>query len=184
MTFMEEGPERLPAISPDQMTDTQRAAAAEFATIRGTDVFGPFAVMLRSPELMLRSAAMGEYVRYRSALSQPLSELAILITAQQWRQSYQWAVHAPIAVAAGVRDDIVGAIADGQRPDRMSDDQACVYDFLVELRQTQRVGDETYARTVTRLGEQGLVDLLGIAGHYTFLSMVMNTARTAVPQIE
>jgi 4-carboxymuconolactone decarboxylase len=34
---------------------------------------------------------------------------------------------------------------------------------------------------VEKLGEQGIVDMVGVAGYYTFLSMVMNTARTPVP---
>jgi 4-carboxymuconolactone decarboxylase len=175
-------PERLPPIPVERMTDAQHAAAAKFVDSRGMHVFGPFAVMLRSPDLMLASAAMGDYVRHRSALPPRLSELAILITAQHWSQTYQRAVHAPIAIESGVDAELVQAVADGRRHDRMADDEACVYDFLTELYRTRFVGDETYARALGCLGEHGVVDLLGIAGHYTFLSMVMNTARTAPPR--
>lgn len=52
--------ERLPAISPDKFSAEQRAAAAEFESGRGYGVRGPFAVMLRSPEVMLRAKAMGD----------------------------------------------------------------------------------------------------------------------------
>ena len=173
--------ERLPPIPPEQMTDAQRAAAAEFEAMRGTAVFGPFAALLRSPEVMVCSAAMGDYVRFRSVLPPRLSELAILITARHWTQQYEWAVHAPIALEVGVPAEIVRAIAEGRRPDGMSDDEARVHDFVVELLRNQNVSDDTYARALERFGEQGIVDLLGIAGHYTFLSMVLNTARTALP---
>lgn len=173
--------ERLPPVPPEQMTDAQRAAVAEFEAMRGTAVFGPFAALLRSPEVMVCSAAMGDYVRFRSVLPRRLSELGILITARHWTQQYQWAVHAPIAIEAGVPADTVRAIAEGRRPDRMSDDEMRVYDFFVELNRNQNVSDDTYARALERFGEQGIVDLLGIAGHYTFLSMVLNTARTALP---
>jgi len=64
----------------------------------------------------------------------------------------------------------------------MAADEACVYDFLNELHRTHHVSDEAYAHALARLGEHGIVDLLGIGGHYTFLSMVMNTARTAPPR--
>ena len=40
----------------------------------------------------------------------------------------------------------------------------------------------TYARAVARLGEQNLIDLIGVVGYYTLLAMVMNVARTGVPQ--
>jgi 4-carboxymuconolactone decarboxylase len=56
-----------------------------------------------------------------------------------------------------------------------------VWDFLTELHHDQRVSDATYVRVRARFGERGVIDLLGIAGHYTFLSMVLNTVRTAVP---
>jgi 4-carboxymuconolactone decarboxylase len=180
--YRNDGPDRLPPIASEHLTDAQRAAAAEFVGMRGTEVFGPFAAMLRSPELMLCSAAMGEYVRYRSALPPHLSELAILVVAQQWQQSYQWAVHAAIALQVGIHEDLVRAVAEGRRHDAMSDEEACVYDVLIELHRTRQVSDDTYARALAELGEQGIVDLLGIAGHYTLLSMVMNTARTPPPR--
>jgi 4-carboxymuconolactone decarboxylase len=43
------------------------------------------------------------------------------------------------------------------------------------------VSDPVYAAAVARFGEQGVVDMVGVAGYYTFLSMMMNTARTPVP---
>ena len=42
--------------------------------------------------------------------------------------------------------------------------------------------DATYARMLARFGEQGIIDLTGVNGYYTFLAMVLNTARTAVPK--
>ena len=38
------------------------------------------------PSIMAAAQRMGEYLRYRSALGTRLSELAILVTARQWRQ--------------------------------------------------------------------------------------------------
>jgi len=35
-----------------------------------------------------------------------------------------------------------------------------------------------YAKTLAKFGEQGIIDLVGINGYYTFLSMVMNVTRT------
>ena len=43
------------------------------------------------------------------------------------------------------------------------------------------VDDATWALAQTELGEQGVVDLLGIIGYYTMLSVVMNGARTPAP---
>ena len=34
---------------------------------------------------------------------------------------------------------------------------------------------------IAQFGEQGVIDTVGIVGYYTFLAMVMNTARTPLP---
>jgi 4-carboxymuconolactone decarboxylase len=40
----------------------------------------------------------------------------------------------------------------------------------------------TYARVLARFGEQGIIDLASVSGYYTFLAMVLNVARTALPK--
>ena len=173
--------DRMPPIPKAQWTDAQQKAAVEFATMRGQEVFGPFAVMLRSPEVMLRAAAMGDYMRYRTSLPPALNELIILIVARHWSQQFEWYVHHPMALKAGLSPRIVGAVSKGRRPEAMSSDEAIVYEFATELLRLQNVSDSTYARAVERFGEPGVIDMIGVAGYYSFLSMMMNTARTAVP---
>ncbi len=173
--------DRMPPIPRDKWTDAQVQAAAEFVRARGQQVFGPFAVMLRSPEVMLRAAAMGEYMRYRTSLPRDLNEFIILLTARHWSQQFEWYVHQPEAVKAGVSQSIVAAIATRRRPVSMSNDQAIVYDFTTELLQRQLVSDETYQRARERFGDRGIIDMVGVAGYYAFLSMMMNVGQTAVP---
>ena len=174
-------PDRMPPIPNDQWTEAQKKAAAEFAAARKQEVFGPFAVMLRSPEVMLRASAMGEYMRYRTVLPPRLNELIILITARHWTQQFEWHVHQPAALKAGLDPDIVQAVAEGRRPDRLPEEEAIVHDFTIELLRDQRVSDPVYASAVARFGEHGVIDMVGVAGYYSFLSMIMNTAQTAVP---
>jgi 4-carboxymuconolactone decarboxylase len=73
---------------------------------------------------------------------------------------------------------VAAAIAAGRRPAAMADDEAALYDLVTELRQTQHVSDATYARALTLFGEKGVIDAIGIAGYYTMLAMVLNTAQT------
>jgi 4-carboxymuconolactone decarboxylase len=173
--------DRMPPLAPEQMTDAQKKAAAEFSEVRKGGPFGPFAPLLRSPEVMNRARAMGDYLRFRSVLPPRLSEFAILITARHWTQHYEWDAHRPLAVRGGLSEDIVKALAAGRRPDRMTDDEDALYTFLTELLKTQHVGDATYGRAVARFGEQGVIDLIGLGGYYSMLAMVMNTARTPLP---
>ena len=108
--------------------------------MRGQEVFGPFALMLRSPEVMLRAAAMGDYMRYRTSLPPALNELIILITARHWSQQFEWFVHQPMALKAGLPPHLVAAVSKGHRPETMSSDEAIVYEFSTELLRLQNGG--------------------------------------------
>jgi 4-carboxymuconolactone decarboxylase len=173
--------DRLRPIPPGEMTEAQRRAAQ--AVIEGPRgaLYGPFVPLLRSPELLENAQRMGEYLRYRSAIGVRLSELAILVTARQWNQGVEWAIHAPIAAQVGVPQSVIDAIGRRERPAAMLVDESVVHDFCIELHQNKEVSDRTYNDAAALFGEQGVVDLMGLNGYYTFLAMVMNTARTEVP---
>jgi 4-carboxymuconolactone decarboxylase len=170
--------DRMPPIPADKMTAAQKQAVADFKTARGADLSGPFVPLLRSPEVMSRARAMGDYLRYKSVLPPRLSEFVILIVARHWSQQYEWSTHDSIALKAGVSAEIVKAIAEGRRPERMAEDQTILYDFCDELHRNQSVSDATYARAVAKFGEQGVIDTVGIVGYYSLLAIVLNTART------
>ena len=173
--------ERLPTIPPAQYTEEQKQAAAEFEAARKVPVFGPFEPMMHSPQVMSQARAMGDYLRFKSAIGNTLSELAILITAREWTQDYEWTVHYPIALKAGIRQEIADAIAFGRRPASMSADEESVYDFAGELIRSKQVSDATFERAKSRFGTQGVVDLTGIVGYYTFLAMQLNAAQYPIP---
>lgn len=173
--------DRMPPIPDARLSPEQRATAAELsATARGS-VFGPFVPLIRSPEMLNRLQRLGQYLRYESALEPRLSEMAILIVARHWSQQYEWHVHHPIALKAGLPATIADAIAAGRRPDAMAEDEAALHDTLDEILHRQSVSDPTWARAITAFEERGVIDLLALAGYYATLAMVMNAARTPLP---
>jgi 4-carboxymuconolactone decarboxylase len=173
--------ERMPPVPAEKMTEAQKKVADEFAAVRNAAPTGPFAVLLRVPELMDLSFRWRQHVQARSALDQRLTELAILVTARHWTQQYEWNAHAPAALKAGLAPEIVAAIGEGRRPDRMADDEAVLYELLTELQRNHAVSDATYARALARFGEPGIVEAASLAGYYSMLAMVMNIARTSLP---
>ena len=172
--------DRMPPIAAEKMTADQKKAAEEFAAGRGYSARGPFAVMLRSPEVMLRAKAMGDYLRFRNVLPKRVSEMVILITAREWTQQYEWAYHYGFALEEGLAKSTIEAIAEGRRPEGMQADELAAYDFSSELHRRRSVSDATYARALSAFGEQGIVDLIGVNGYYSFLAMIMNAARSTV----
>jgi 4-carboxymuconolactone decarboxylase len=125
--------DRLPTIPSGEYTEEQKQAAADFEAARKVPVFGPFEPLMHSPQLMSQARAMGDYLRFKSAIGNTLTELTILITAREWTQDYEWNVHYPLALKAGIRPDLADAIANEQRPAAMSTDEAIVYDYAREL---------------------------------------------------
>jgi 4-carboxymuconolactone decarboxylase len=124
---------------------------------------------------------MGEYLRYRSAIGLRLSELAILVTARHWSQEVEWAIHAPIAIREGISESIVQAIGVNQKPTFIEVDEQLVYDLSLQSLVDKKIKDAIWAQAISLLGEHGAVDLLGIVGYYTMLSVVMNGACTPAP---
>ena len=173
--------DRLPPTAPASWTDAQRRCAEEIIAGPRASLISPFVPLLRSPELCTHAQRMGEYLRYRSAIGLRLSELAILVTARHWNQQVEWSIHAPIALRAGVAASIVDAIAAGRKPVFERDDERVVYDCSLQSLQERRVDDATWHSATVQLGEQGVVDLLGIVGYYSMLSIVMNGAQTPPP---
>jgi 4-carboxymuconolactone decarboxylase len=172
----------MPPLAAERMTPAQKKAAAELAAGPRGGVRGPFIALLRSPELMDRLQKVGEYLRYQSVLDDRLNEFVMLIVARCWSQQFEWFVHYPLALKAGLERAAAQAIAEGRRPSGMAEDEALAYDFCEELFRTRGVSDDTYRRAVDALGEQGVIDLLGLIGYFTTVSMVMNVAHTPPPQ--
>jgi 4-carboxymuconolactone decarboxylase len=171
---------RMPPIPADKMTEAQKSAAAEFAGVRGP-ITGPWTVLLRSPGLINRARALSDYLRFNSSLPPRLSEFIILICAREWNQEYEWHIHHPLALAGGLNPAVATAIAERRRPEGMAADEAAMYDFSIELQRNRNVSDETYARALAAVGEEGIVDAIGLNGWYTLVAMALNTARVPLP---
>jgi 4-carboxymuconolactone decarboxylase len=63
----------------------------------------------------------------------------------------------------------------------MAEDEEIVWDFCNELLHNKSVSDPTYVRALAKFGEAGVVEAASLEGYYTYLSMVMNTARSPLP---
>ena len=175
--------ERLGPIPPDQMTDAQKKAVAEFTKVRKGGPFGFWWGYLRVPEVLMPFLEIQTHVHGvmetpKGALGEKLTHFAILMVARQWTQQVIWSLHEANAIKSGLRPEIVNALAAGRRPPDMTEDEAMLYDFCIELQQHQSVSDPTYQRMLARFGEKGIAEATLLQGEYTIMSMFMNVART------
>jgi 4-carboxymuconolactone decarboxylase len=170
--------DRMPPLDAATMTEEQRKAAQSLAAGPRGGVKGPFIALLRSPELMDRLQKVGEYLRFASSLETRVSEFAMLVVSREWTQQFEWCVHAPLALKAGLKPETLQSLAEGRRPIGMAADEEVAYDCCEELFRTRGLSEASYRRAVERFGERGLVDLLGLVGYFTTISMVLNVAHT------
>jgi 4-carboxymuconolactone decarboxylase len=170
--------DRMPPIPKDQWSpDLQKAASTRGALV------GPWIPLSRSPEVMGLMMDMRTHVAQRTLLSNSLTEMAILIAAREWTQQFEWNAHEPAAVRAGLKPEIISAIREGRRPRQMSEQEEALYDLCTELHRSRSVSDPTYERAVKALGgEDKVVEAVTLEGYYALLAMVMNTARTPIPE--
>ena len=189
---MSRAEDRFPIIPPDQMNAEQKKLfetiisgprAQNYGGDAANHVLkrGPFNAWMRSPEFGLKIQAVGEQIRFKSSIPKHLNEFAILITAREWTSQYEWYAHHALAMKAGLDPKIAEELAAGKRPSNMKEDEAAVYDFCTQLHRTKKVDDATFKRAKALFGEQGVIDLIGVSGYYTAVSMTLNVAEVPVP---
>jgi 4-carboxymuconolactone decarboxylase len=175
---------RIADLNPATLSEAQkRVYDAIVAGPRG-QVRGPLAVWLHRPELASRAQALGQYCRYETSLPARLSELAILVMGRHWNAEFEWWAHKPIALKAGLDAGVVEAIRTGTEPAFDNADEAVVYEFVRALHDRKQVPDALYRRAVEALGEGGVVDLVGIIGYYTLISVTIQAFEVAPPDGE
>ncbi len=170
---------RLPM--PETLTERQQEVLDAITAGPRGGARGPFAALLRSPELCERAQLLGAFCRFGTSLGPRLSELAILVTAREWTAQYEWYAHARLAREAGLDEAVIEAIKARRRPEGMTVNEAAIYDLSTELYATRRVSDATYDRAVSALGEKGIVETIGIMGYYCLVSMVLNVSGVELP---
>jgi 4-carboxymuconolactone decarboxylase len=160
----EERVSRYREIAPEAMNEAQRRVYDQIVAGRRGRVAGPFAVLIRAPEVCEHAAKLGEQ------------------TARFWRAQYEWHAHAPLAEKAGVAPAAIEAIRRGEAPDLAAADEALVYRIATELQETQRLSDASFSDAINSLGEIGLIEVIAIIGYYTLIGLTLNAFAVPLPE--
>jgi 4-carboxymuconolactone decarboxylase len=176
---------RLTPISRDEMTEHQRATYDESVASKRGRPPEPMLAWLHSPEMARHATRLGAFLRYDTSLGARLTELPILVTARHWSARFEWYAHRKLALAAGMAPDWIDAINRRQRPAFGEDAKAdVIYDVAKALHETRGVPEPLFGRARALLGERGLVEVVGLCGYYTLVSMTLNTYEFPVPEGE
>ncbi len=170
--------DRMPMMQREAMSPAQCEAADAIIAGPRKAIFGPFIPLMRSPELMARVGKVGEYLRFESVLDARVRELATSIAARHTSNQFEWLMHAPAAVKAGVAQATIDAVAAGRHPQNLPADEAAAVNVALELVRNHGLSDATWAEALAVFGEQGVVELVGLVGYFVMVCWVMNVART------
>jgi 4-carboxymuconolactone decarboxylase len=173
-------PVRYHERSRDELSAAQMALFDSIASTRGGVVPTPFHVLAESPELASLTQALGAFCRYRTGLSPRLSELAVLITAAHWGADYEFDVHAPEALKAGIAQPVIDALRNGKAPPLEDADSRLIYEFATTFYATRDVPDRLFEDAIARFGRRRVVELAGVLGYYSGLAMLLRIFRVSL----
>jgi 4-carboxymuconolactone decarboxylase len=158
----------------DELDDRQRKVWDNVVAGPRHAVPPPAHVWLNSPGLADHAHQLGAHVRFGTDFSPRLTEIAILVTARYWTAQFEWHAHVRLARQAGLADDVIDAIAERRTPIFSDPDEQLVYDFCSTFYRDHAVDDGLFEKVKQRFGERGLVDLTGLIGYYSFVSVTLN----------
>ena len=135
--------ERLPIPTRDSMSEAQQRATDAIIAGPRKAIFGPFVPLLRRPALMEAISKTGETLRFQGCLSEQVREFAICVVARQTSKQFEWQMHAPLAIKAGVAQAAIDALHAGRRPRELIAELETTVDFINELMLRHGVSDAT-----------------------------------------
>lgn len=175
---------RLPELKPEQMDEATRKLGEKIAVNRGGSIQGPWAHMLRNPDLAASAAAYSDFLRESLTVPRKLALLGIIMTARHWNAGYVWNAQSPQAKNAGVPEAVIEAIRVKKTPAFTDPEEQAVYNLFSELYAKHSMSDATYAAAEKVLGQKGVIEILNAAGFYSIIASIVVTTGIAPRQAD
>jgi 4-carboxymuconolactone decarboxylase len=173
---------RLKLLSPGEMNPDQKQTYDESIAGKRGKAPPPMMAWLNSPEMARHATRLGGFLRFDTLFPAKLSEIAILVTARHWTSHYEWYAHKRLALAGGMDPTIIDAIRDRRTPVFDDPKGQMIYDVSKSLHEGHGVAKALYDEAVKVLTERGIVEIIGLCGYYTMVSMTLNTFEFDLPE--
>jgi 4-carboxymuconolactone decarboxylase len=172
---------RLKLLSPGEMNADQKQTYEEAIAGKRGAAPAPMMAWLNSPEMARHATRLGEQLRFSTIFPPKLSEIAILVTARHWTAHYEWWAHKRLALIGGMDPKIIDDIRDRRTPAFDDPKGQMIYDVAKSLHEGHGLSNTLYAEAVKVLSERGLIEVIGLCGYYTLVSMTLNTFEFELP---
>jgi 4-carboxymuconolactone decarboxylase len=135
---------------------------------------GPSGIWLHSPRLAGHVRAVNQFLRYETGLDRRLTELAILVTARELGNQFEWTAHEPLALREGLEPRIIDVVKHRKPVARLGTREALIIRFGREVFRERKVSSETFARAVETFGREGVVNLAALMGNYAMTAVILD----------
>ena len=175
---------RLKLLSPGEMNEAQKQTYDEAIAGKRGSAPAPMMAWLNSPEMAGHATRLGEMPRFNTMFPPKLSEIAILVTARHFTAHYEWWAHKRLALKGGLDAKIIDAIRDRRTPEFDDPKARMIYDVAKSLHEGHGLSQALYDQAVEVLSVRGVVEIIGLCGYYTMVSMTLNTFEFGLPDGE
>ncbi len=175
---------RLKLLSPGEMSPEQKETYDESIAGKRGAAPAPMMAWLNSPEMARHATRLGAVLRFDTIFPANLSEIAILVTARHWTSHYEWYAHKRLALKGGMDPKIIEAIRDRRTPGFENAKAQMIYDVARSLHESHGLSQALYNEAIDVLTLRGLVEIIGLCGYYTMVSMTLNTFEFGLPEGE
>ena len=165
---------RVPYLKREDLPESKHHIFDQIAKTRGR-VSHVFAALINNPDAAEAVTNVGEYIRYKSPLDPAIRETAILTTAKEMNNEYEWAQHEPVAKKVGVRDEVIDSILSGKGAMGLPAKEGVFIQASKELIKKGQVSEPTFQALDHLLGVEQTIDFIVTVGYYSMLSRIISS---------
>ena len=166
------------------ITDSERGVG----TLSNGGLPGPFNGWMYTDAEMARALDdIGMSIRSNTTnVPNTMKEVAICVIGAHFRSNVEFWAHSRIALAAGVRQEVLDSIYKSEEPlfSETGEEpfQKAAYEMTVEYLETYRISDKTYQTVLDLIGsKKAMVEMVLVMGHYIGLATQLNILRVPNP---
>jgi len=166
---------RLPPVTAGDLDEEGRRLLA--ARTNFTPAPGPTHVTVYSPRELDLGIPSGE----KSPVGPRYFQLAVLITAREIDQQYEWSSHELAGRRQGLEQSVIDVVKYNRDVAGLSDQDATVITFGRALFREHRVSSELWEKMVSHFGRQRTVQMMMIMGDYFRVGFMLNAVDQHLP---
>jgi 4-carboxymuconolactone decarboxylase len=166
---------RLPPVTAEDLDEEGKRLLA--ARTNYTPGPGPAHVSIYSP----RELDLGIPSGAKSPVGPRYFQIAVLITAREIDQQYEWTAHELMGRRQGLEQTVIDVVKYNRDVASLSDKDATLITFGRALFREHRVSSELWEKMVSQFGRQRTVQLMMIMGEYFKAGFMMNAVDQHLP---